>query len=192
MIFRGNSGLSLVQTQKGTVGFKIHRADLPFTKSGLIPDIIINPNCMPKRMTIGQLIECLLGKVCAIKGVYGDATPFTGVNINKINDDLVALGHEAWGNETMYNGMTGQRMEVKIFIGPTYYQRLKQMVGDKTHSRARGATQLLTRQPPEGKPQVCLSHNIKLWLVRRYASNTFKLREQLKILIKKFYSRINK
>ncbi|AUV58282.1 intein-containing DNA-directed RNA polymerase subunit 2 [Bandra megavirus] len=164
--------------QKGTVGFKIHRADLPFTKSGLIPDIIINPNCMPKRMTIGQLIECLLGKVCAIKGVYGDATPFTGVNINKINDDLVALGHEAWGNETMYNGMTGQRMEVKIFIGPTYYQRLKQMVGDKTHSRARGATQLLTRR----KAASVIS---KIWLVCRYAGNTFKLRERLKKIDKK-------
>lgn len=119
--------------QKGTVGYKIHRADLPFTKSGLIPDIIINPNAIPKRMTIGQLIECLLGKVCAIKGVFGDATPFTGVDINAINDELVAHGYDAWANEVTYNGMTGQRMEWKLFIGPTYYQRLKQMVGDKAH-----------------------------------------------------------
>jgi hypothetical protein len=119
--------------QKGTLGFKPHRADMPFTISGLIPDIIINPNAFPKRMTIGQLIECLLAKVCAIKGVYGDATPFSGVDINKMNDELVALGFEEWGNETMYNGMTGQKMNTKIFIGPTYYQRLKQMVGDKAH-----------------------------------------------------------
>lgn len=139
--------------QKGTVGFRLHRADMPYTEDGLVPDIIINPNCMPKRMTIGQLIETLLGKVCAIKGVFGDATPFTGVNLEKINDELVSYGYEPWGNQTMYNGMTGQKMQTKIFIGPTYYQRLKQMVGDKTHSRARGPTQLLTRQPPEGPPE---------------------------------------
>jgi hypothetical protein len=106
---------------------------MPFTKSGLIPDIIINPNAIPKRMTIGQLVECLLAKICAIKGVYGDATPFTGVDINEINDSLVSAGFEEWANETMYNGMTGQKMNNKIFIGPTYYQRLKQMVGDKAH-----------------------------------------------------------
>lgn len=137
--------------QKGTVGYNAHRVDLPFTTSGLVPDIIINPNCMPKRMTIGQLIECLLSKVCAIKGIYGDGTPFTGVDLNKINQELVDAGYEEWGNETMYNGMTGQKMKTKIFIGPTYYQRLKQMVSDKAHSRAKGPTQLLTRQPPEGR-----------------------------------------
>lgn len=137
--------------QKGTIGFKPHAADMPFTETGLIPDIIINPNCMPKRMTIGQLAECLLGKLCAIKGVFGDATPFSGIDLHQINKELVEHGYEEWGNQTMYNGMTGKKMETKIFIGPTYYQRLKQMVADKTHSRARGPTQTLTRQPPEGR-----------------------------------------
>ena len=145
--FSGNSRAG----QKGTIGFKPNRADMPYTESGLVPDIIINPNCMPKRMTIGQLLETLLGKLCVIKGVYGDATPFMGVDIDKINKELVDLGYDEWGNETMYNGMTGQKMATKIFIGPTYYQRLKQMVGDKAHSRARGQTNLLTRQPPEGR-----------------------------------------
>lgn len=137
--------------QKGTVGYKPHRSDMPFTESGLQPDAIINPNCIPKRMTIGQLIECLLGKVCAIKGVYGDATPFLGIDLKKINKELVEKGYEEWGNETMYNGMTGQKMKNKIFIGPTYYQRLKQMAGDKVHSRAGGPKQLLTRQATEGR-----------------------------------------
>lgn len=146
-VFSGNSR----NAQKGTVGFKPHRANLPFTTYGLVPDIIINPNCMPTRMTLGQLIECLLGKVCAIKGVYGDATPFSGVDIEKINKELVAAGFEEYGNDTMYNGTNGKKMETKIFIGPSYYLRLRHMVGDKVHSRARGATQLLTRQPPEGR-----------------------------------------
>lgn len=151
MIFEGNVEWSLVQMQKGTIGSKPHRADMPFTQSGLIPDIIINPNAIPKRMTIGQLIECLLGKVCAIKGIFGDATPFTGTDIKEMNEQIVDSGYEEYGNETMTNGMTGQKMTTKIFIGPTYYQRLKQMVGDKAHSRARGPTQLLTRQAPEGE-----------------------------------------
>jgi len=146
-VWSGNSRAG----QKGTMGHKFHRADMPFTTSGLIPDAIINPNCIPKRMTIGQLIECLLAKVCAIKGVFGDATPFVGVDIDKINKELVDAGWEEWANDTMYNGMTGQKMKSKIFIGPTYYQRLKQMVGDKAHSRAGGPTQVMTRQPTEGR-----------------------------------------
>lgn len=156
---------------------------MPFTKSGLVPDVILNPNAIPKRMTIGQLIECLLSKVCAIKGVYGDGTPFTGVDIYKMNDELVAAGYEEWGNETMYNGMTGQRMTTKIFIGPTYYQRLKQMVGDKMHSRARGPTQLLTRR------NGCLSHAksmASLQVRRQHVQNCGK---RSKVLIPKYGSK---
>jgi DNA-directed RNA polymerase II subunit RPB2 len=137
--------------QKGTVGYKPHRSDMPFSLTGLVPDIIVNPNAFPKRMTIGQLIECLMGKVCAVKGVYGDATAFTKIDIHKINDELVALGMIEWGFETMYNGITGKRMANPIFIGPTYYQRLKQMVSDKVHARARGLMQMMTRQPTEGR-----------------------------------------
>ncbi len=128
-VFCGNSK----HGQKGTIGYLPHRADLPFTSSGLKPDIIINPNCIGRRMTIGQLIECLLSKLCAIKGIYGDATPFTGIDLHAINNELVSLGYDAWGNETTYNGLTGQKMNTKIFIGPTFYQRLKQMVCDKAH-----------------------------------------------------------
>lgn len=147
-IFSGNS----VHGQKGTAGWLPHRGDMPYTEDGLVPDLIINPNCIARRMTIGQLIECLFGKLCAIKGIVGDGTPFMGVDINKINDELVSYGMEEWGNQTMYCGMTGRKIATKIFIGPTYYQRLKQMVGDKVHSRSNiGPKQLLTRQPSEGR-----------------------------------------
>lgn len=137
--------------QKATIGYLEHRANMPFTEKGMIPDIIINPNCIPKRMTIGHILECLQAKVCVIKGMMGDATPFGGIDIEKINQDLIMSGYDEWGNETMYCGLTGVKMKTKIFIGPTYYLRLKQMVGDKAHSRARGAVQLLTRQPPLGR-----------------------------------------
>jgi DNA-directed RNA polymerase II subunit RPB2 len=137
--------------QKGTVGMKYRRCTMPYTESGLVPDIIINPNCMPKRMTIGQLIECFLSKYCTIKGIYGDATAFGGIDIQKINGMMIKEGYGAYCNETMYNGMTGQKMPVQIFIGPTYYERLKHMVGDKAQSRARGMKQALTHQATEGK-----------------------------------------
>lgn len=128
-VFSGNSRHS----QKGTCGLKVHSADMPFTTTGLIPDLILNPNAIPKRMTVGQLIESLFSKLCAVKGVFGDATPFMGVDLEKINRELVEAGWDEWGNEVMYNGMSGRKMHRKIFIGPTYYQRLKQMVGDKAH-----------------------------------------------------------
>ena len=137
--------------QKGVCGWLANRTDLPFTIGGLTPDIILNPNAFPKRMTIGQFLECLLSKVCIMKGIYGDASPFCGTDIRKINEEAKALGLEEWSYETTYNGMTGRKLDVKIFIGPTYYQRLKQMVNDKAFSRAIGPTQLLTRQPTAGK-----------------------------------------
>jgi DNA-directed RNA polymerase II subunit RPB2 len=137
--------------QKGTVGIRNHRVDMPFTPYGLVPDLIANENAFPKRMTIGQLAECLVMKVCAIKGIYGDATPFAGADLDKANQDLIDEGWEDWGRDTMYCGITGRKMTTRIFIGPTYYQRLKQMSADKVHSRARGTSNLLTRQPPEGK-----------------------------------------
>lgn len=137
--------------QKGTVGLRVHRADLPFTEKGLVPDIIINPNCMPKRMTIGQLVECVVSKLAVIKGIPGDATPFTGMDPLECSRELERLGYDPYCNEVMYNGITGKKLEIPIFIGPTYYQRLKQMVADKVHSRAKGQTQQLTRQPPHGR-----------------------------------------
>lgn len=137
--------------QKGTIGMTYRQEDMPFTSHGISPDIIVNPHAMPSRMTIAQLIECIMGKTCALKGKYGDATPFSDMNPDDIADELHHLGFQKYGFETMYNGMTGEKMEAKVFIGPTYYQRLKHMVNDKIHSRSRGPIQILTRQPVEGR-----------------------------------------
>lgn len=137
--------------QKGTVGITYRQEDMPFTSEGIIPDIIVNPHAIPSRMTIGQLIECLLGKVSAIKGTEGDATPFTSVTVEDIAKRLLEAGYQPHGWELMHNGHTGRPLEAQVFLGPTYYQRLKHMVDDKIHSRANGPVTLLTHQPLEGR-----------------------------------------
>ncbi|KAM0672925.1 subunit B of DNA-directed RNA polymerase [Ordospora colligata] len=137
--------------QKGTVGITLRQEDMPFTADGIVPDIIINPHAIPSRMTIGHLIECLLGKVSALDGTEGDATPFSGLTVNEISARLKMYGYQQRGLEVMYNGMTGRKLRAQIFFGPTYYQRLKHMVDDKIHARARGPLQILTRQPVEGR-----------------------------------------
>jgi len=137
--------------QKGTVGNIIPEADMPFTKDGHRPDIIINPHAIPSRMTIGQLKETLLGKVLLELGMFGDGTSFGNLDVKTIAAELQKLGYESYGNEILYNGLTGEQLETSIFIGPVFYQRLKHMVADKQHSRSIGPMVNLTRQPAEGR-----------------------------------------
>jgi DNA-directed RNA polymerase II subunit RPB2 len=165
--------------QKGTCGMTYRQEDLPYTQEGIVPDIIVNPHAIPSRMTIGQLIECLLGKVSSLAGREGDATPFTDAHVKDFSMKLHELGYQLRGNEVMYNGHTGKKLEAQIFIGPTYYQRLKHMVEDKIHSRARGPLQILTRQPVEGRARdgglrfgemerdCMISHGSAAWLKER-------------------------
>lgn len=120
-------------SEKGTIGLTMSQSDMPFTKEGISPDLIVNPQAIPSRMTIAQLIECLMGKVGAIKGMEVDGTSFNEIDIEKVKDMLESLGYERNATEYMYNGMTGQRLRIPIFIGPTYYQRLKHLVMDKMH-----------------------------------------------------------
>jgi len=128
--------------QKGTIGMTYKQEDMPFTQEGIVPDLIINPHAIPSRMTIGHLVECLSSKVAALNGTEGDATPFQNSEskntVESISAKLHSLGYQLRGNEVMYNGFTGKKMEVMIFLGPTFYQRLKHMVDDKMHSRGRG------------------------------------------------------
>lgn len=140
--------------QKGTIGMTYRQEDMPFShETGMTPDIIINPHAIPSRMTIGQLLECVLGKVGCMEGRCQDSTAFEHDEhtINGVFERLKAFGFEKHGNERLVNGMTGKMMDHAIFVGPTYYQRLKHMVEDKIHSRSRGPVQILTRQPVEGR-----------------------------------------
>jgi DNA-directed RNA polymerase II subunit RPB2 len=137
--------------QKGTVGNIIPECDMPFTKNGLRPDIILNPHAIPSRMTIAQLAETLFGKILLELGMFGDGTSFGELDIYTIIEELKRCGYESHGNEILYDGYTGEQLETDIFIGPVFYQRLKHMVNDKEHSRAMGPMVNLTRQPAEGR-----------------------------------------
>jgi hypothetical protein len=137
--------------QKGTMGIGMKASDMPHTKNGIRPDIIMNPNAIPSRMTIGQFWEQLMGKVGALLGINMDGTAFEDYDIEEVKEMLKASGYNESGEEYMYNGMTGMRMKSSIFIAPAFYQRLKHMVLDKLHSRARGSTTILVRQAAEGR-----------------------------------------
>ena len=139
--------------QKGTVGLIIPEENMPFTENGIRPDLIVNPHALPSRMTIGQLVETLMGKACVNIGGYGDCTAFVnkGSKHELFGKALTQQGFNKTGNEILYNGMTGEQLDAEIFIGPTYYMRLKHMVKDKINSRARGPINQLTKQTVGGR-----------------------------------------
>jgi DNA-directed RNA polymerase II subunit RPB2 len=146
------TGNSTRHGQKGTVGALLTSCDMPFTSSGIQPDVILNPNAIPSRMTIAQLLEAIFSKVGALECNYMDGTPFQdNANIEDANEILKQYGFEDYGLETMYSGITGEKMEARIFLCPTYYLRLKHLAMDKMHARASGPKQILTRQPPDGR-----------------------------------------
>jgi DNA-directed RNA polymerase II subunit RPB2 len=139
--------------QKGTIGLIIPEENMPFTADGIRPDLIINPHALPSRMTIGQLIESLFGKACCMHGTFGDCTAFSikGSNTDLYGKMLTNMGFHSSGNQLLCNGMTGEQLSSDIFIGPTYYMRLKHMVKDKINYRALGPRTSLTRQPVQGR-----------------------------------------
>jgi hypothetical protein len=133
--------------------------DMPFTKDGIVPDVIMNPHAIPSRMTIGQLLECIMGKACCFLGTHGDATPFNEVNVEETADILEQCGMERYGNEIMYNSRTGEQMSTDIFIGPTYYQRLKHMTADKIHCYS-SDTEILTNKGWIKFPELTKNHKV--------------------------------
>ncbi|MBD3253344.1 DNA-directed RNA polymerase subunit B'' [Candidatus Pacearchaeota archaeon] len=169
--------------QKGVIGAIFDENDMPFTSRGIKPDIIFNPHSIPGRMTVGYLIELVSGKVGCLTGKIMDGTAFSGQKITDLETQLKELGFRQDGKETLYNGITGKMMNLKIYIGNMYYLKLKYMVGNKIHARASGKVTLLTRQPIEGRAkggalrlgemeqQALVAHGSSLLLKERYDSD---------------------
>ena len=137
--------------QKGVIGLIAPPEDLPFTSEGIVPDIIVNCHAIPSRMTIGQILETMAAVLGTKQGKVIDATPFEGISSDALVNYMKDLGLNYYGKQAMYNGLTGKKYEVDIFMGMAYYQKLHHLVKDKTHARSRGPVQILTRQPTEGR-----------------------------------------
>jgi len=141
--------------QKGVCSMRYPAEDMPFTESGMIPDITFNPHGFPSRMTIGMIIECMAGKSAATHGIDHDATPFTfhedDPAIEHYGELLKKAGFNYYGSERMYSGTDGREMEADIFFGVIYYQRLRHMVGDKYQVRSTGPVDIITKQPVKGR-----------------------------------------
>jgi DNA-directed RNA polymerase beta subunit len=169
--------------QKGVVGLIADSQDIPFTARGIRPDLMFNPHGIPSRMTVGYLIELLAGKAAAVAGRILDGTSFSGMKVEELEEMLKEMGFSFDGKETMYNGITGKKMEAKIYMGNMYYLKLKYMVKNKIHARASGKVALLTRQPIEGRSrggalrlgemeqQAIAGHGASLLLKERYDSD---------------------
>ena len=137
--------------QKGVIGMILPDEQMPFTKDGIKPDLIVNPHAIPSRMTIGHLVECVYSKLCCLEGFLGDGTVYINLDYESIYNNLEKHNFNKHGNEILYNGQTGRQISTDIFIGPTYYFRLKHMVAEKINARGFGPKIQLTRQPTGGR-----------------------------------------
>ena len=185
--------------QKGVIGSIVDSSEMPYSASGIVPDILFNPHGIPSRMTIGHLIELMGGKVGSLAGRYVDGTPFQSEAHEDLRKELKELGFREDGTETFYNGVTGEVLKAQIYVGNMYYLKLKHMVANRVHARARGPVQLLTRQPTEGRAKegglrlgemekdTFVAHGASVLLKERFSSDSVKVPVDVKSGMIGFY-----
>ena len=163
--------LSSRMGQKGVIGAILPQEDMPYTADGLVPDLIVNPHAIPSRMTIGQLTECLLAILGAHTGERGDGTLFRGTSLEHICEELARHGYDRHGRTQLYNGFTGESFDATVFLGPTYYQRLRHMAADNDHGRARDRCTCSRANRPRAARATAVSASAK-WSETAWTSRT--------------------
>ena len=169
--------------QKGVIGLITPHSEMPFSSKGTIPDLLFSPYGVPTRMTLSHLLELIGGKVGSLSGRFINGTTFESEKEEDLRKELMSHGFREDGTETLYNGRTGERFKVKIYVGNMYYLKLKHMVANRQQARARGPVQLLTRQPTEGRAKegglrlgemekdTLIAHGTSLLLKERFDSD---------------------
>jgi len=171
------------QGQKGVIGLTVPESDVPFSVSGIVPDLLFSPHGLPSRMTLSHLIESVASKCGSMSGRFIDGTCFDSEPVEDVRDELLRFGFLDDGTETFYDGVSGKKLDVRVFVGNIYYMRLKHMVANKVISRGRGPIVLLTRQPTEGRKKegglrigemekdAIVAHGASMFLKERFDSD---------------------